>query len=1010
MSVALDRGVWKCHSCGDGGGPWLLRAHLLGTRTAPPPPALPMPSPKASTPPPFDVDAAWRELYAACDPDDAGLWATQQRGWGTYGEHVAYTLIGVAVRPRDARAMRALNRPAQRLARLGGDEDVHDVMLPLRDLSGRVVTVVRRWGGRGEKPAVKSLSPSSKLEWGFPSPGVYGRLPEAVDAAVAGATLVLCEGAPDALAVEAWGLHEHVPIVALGLYSDAPDNIRTAARAIADRVLSSGGALVNAIVISDAPRTPTYPPGSAKYEAHIAKQEATAAAWVDAVDILGAAGHARLLDLRSIAERVDPAGRAASGFDLADLLRADVDGRASFRDVLQPTGTGGQRHPPTMPFDDARAELRTRLAETIAWATTADTANTPRLALVRADTGLGKTYAALTAMGAYAAAGHRALVTFANYALLAEKAAEARRLCPDTPLRVIQGIEHVCDWFRPGGQGGAGLRPKLHSVLAESGRRGLCGDASDPRDRCPKYMTCPGPYAPRPVAGELTLGVHAIAGHLGGPADLLVIDESPGVVDEIRVEPASVAAHTLPGAHPAAVRWLPYNPSARRMALVVQAVATALAADVVTARLDGGSGHAMEVQADVLYPALAAQLAGVDLSTWWTTEREPPPPPSWTVRSGSVDLSRTPGARTWRHLRSLAAAATGRTLAPDDPVWSVAVATDGTWALVGRRPRHLPASPIIVLDGTIDLERAAWRAAYDGRLFHDVDIAAIGATPAAAIHIAPTRAVTSSDGVRLGPRTPDRGYYSRAAMLGGEGPRPVAFERLAEVFALTLAALPNPAPPGARIGLITYEPLATAMVIGGAIDLGGKRPTTSPRGPGAPVVATLTAAGYQLVAGYYGRDERGRNDLAHAAAVVAFGDPVPNLDAVAADAASLGLVTPTEGADAREIALRQALARARHAERSDGERAVLVYAGFRAPTMRGVVWTPVPPPATLLPDGTPRPTLREAVVALRADMGDDVTVDDMRAHDWSDTPWADLDIAGMDDARLGRAVGSAQNA
>lgn len=937
-SLEVEGQPWHCWraSC-DVRGTARSLAVLLGELSplesgpAPPRPARPAPPPRpapARSPREIDVAAAWGEILASATSEGWEELAAWARGRGWPEAVVQAVVLSDEVASVDA--SRISGSEGRRLARLC-EKARRPILIPIRDGSGVVRQAARRWNGTGTAPRPKSLSLPSEVTgpgeaWG----GVwcYGSIPAAVDAAEAGEPIFIVEGAPDYLAASGVLASECEPGAVLGFYSTS--TAQGVVRAIVD-ALGARSVIAPRIVIVAHNDTLSAQEIERGETVPIGRRVAT----TTAAALRGRAG-VHFADLPS---GVD---------DLSDLLA--LEGSARLLGLLR---TARCEYPQPVHLREAPEEMSSRFRRVVVEATNRSSIKRHTLVVFEVPPGVGKSYNALRTAAQIVSGefqipinGRRPRgwpegapwpprersVVFAthDHALGDEKVEELAELAPGTRARHIYGLLHYCSFA-------SNVEPVFPSV----GRRGICGQSGDQEQRCPHASTCPGAQDPKAYRGEVTFLPHALIPKVA--ADLVIVDESPGVVALDSIEAERVVSLFACRMIPRVLRWVRFrNPAASDAARSLCDLIAPLAYEHA-ARASAGEiePYSRRIWGEELLALLDSRPALFgELEEGFGTDAVPPPVPfPAEARAGVHAMNHMPSRPAFGALRDLSAyyrrlrhgpavdpLGLGEDLRPPEPVCSIRLDTDGRWSLEVRRVRALPKAPVVVLDATGDLTLAEWQAAYPDRrvVIRSLDVQ--GAAPARAVHM-------------------DSPHFSRRHLLGGDGAvRPDAVPRIAKVLEelARLSGLARPrfeGSPPVRLGILTHKPIADALAGEGRVALAGGGPQLR------EAVLELERRGFEFrsptgasLFGWFGRHDRGTNAFEAVDGFAVLGDPFGNLGDIDADAFLLGLQAE-EIAEARAAATcRQAIARARHIRRNTGDRVVLIFAGREPPDVPGVAW------------------------------------------------------------------------
>lgn len=469
------------------------------------------------------------------------------------------------------------------------------------------------------------------------------------------------------------------------------------------------------------------------------------------------------------------------------------------------------------------------------------------------------------------------------------------------------------------------VRPAYRFV----GRRGICGDPGKP-NRCEHAdQGCPGAVAPKAQRGAVAYVAHAMVRYL--KLDFAFIDEDSGVIDEATVSDAEIATLHLGYPIPRVKRWRSTdNPEAVAAAEMLRDLFGPLARkhgdDVAHGRV---APFSRRVCGDELCRLLETQPKLVQLIGIGFGKDAQKPPQPWPneLRSGPDIHNHVPHGGAWLALVELLAMYRRLREKPNPnalpmlevkrsppPMVDLVLTRDGTWALSTRTVKPLPDCPVVLLDATGELTLAEYEAAYPHFRVVMRGTKLWGAAPKPAIHV----------------RTKGT---SRAALFLPTGHiRPSAPTVVRNIILRMVAEVrtrrPGPRERRLAVGVLTYKGIYDCIT---GASMGG--------GVLASIRAELAAAGVDLLAGYYGRDDRGTNAFERVDGLAVIGDARQNLGEVEADCALLGLDASDVFNARSEAVLVQALFRARHTRRAPGDEAVVLLAAAGRPHVPGVAWT-----------------------------------------------------------------------
>ena len=875
------------------------------------------------------------------------------------------------------------NSGGSRLARAiaASQPDAEHVLIGMRDVNGAVR--LGSWvSGTGEmKPlGVRGLESAADMPDGLP---VLGDLPGAVAAGAAGRHVVvtvgaldhltavglICAGALDAETVGAPRLRDLAPLLT---------RLRrewTKARVICPRV------------------TIVAPHGKGE------QIDAAVRALTGRAGIAVALPTVRTPLVRSGAL----AGMAALHWSAADFGAESAARQIRTAPIVSP-----------VPIDiaDAGDAVRESLLRAVRESLMITTHGRRRLVIFQVDPGVGKTTAMLRLAAEIASGtapisppingrrpahvdddawppqGRRVGFWLANHSLADQKLAEATgRL----------DLGSVCAWERlKGALEWCTYRDRVRLAYPVVGRRGICGDP-DGDERCPEAdMGCPGAREPSISFGSVALGSHAMAANVR--QDLAVIDEDPGVLDDVSVGEDEIASLFASRILPRVKSWrTSRNPDAGNAARLFAGVAKALADQHAQAVASGfAPPHARHVLGDELASAINMPdfLASLGLG-FGDDAPEPPVPGPNELRAGSAALASYPSRAAFRTMRELLAwwrrrgekagealVVLGSEPRPPKPVASLEIRPDRTWALHIVRPRRLPDCPVIVLDATGDLAVDRWRAAFPDRDVRVVPMAVAGPPPAIAIHLK-TQSLSRKASISTdGQLTQDGVRRFRAAVL-----RALAASRKADADAARAktgtdgAAGAHDATAGRRsvLGVLTYKRICDLAT-------GARAPETVDEHRILGLTAELADMQADVVWGYFGRDDRATNRFEAVDALAVIGDPAINLGALEVQGHALGRDAGQIGDSLTLATLIQAVFRARHT-RPNGRAVVVVIAGRVAPHIAGMDWQVEPLLAAGRPTSDARALADAMVRHVASETGD---VIGLRVVRWWEFTAADL--------------------
>ena len=888
-------GPWHCFACeAKGNALTLARRFELAAGELHNRPASPPCTTNRNGVAPSTARAAWsalevvREVYR----DRLVAYLTGPRGWSASLAFAAAAWSGWAWIPDDGAEL------PHSLAWIARDPD-RRAAFALRDERGEVWTLERRWTAPAP-PIDPENNPKAKR---LPTRGdereavaIFGRVPDAVAAAARGEPIYLCEGGPDTLAAAAvcrldgrgaaLGAHGHhgLPKVATAL--------RAALEAAA--VPATGVRVVCVPHLGDKP-PPNAPPADKRGVGELSMAAAALAlAGVSAVYI------AR--------PPVDAAGKG----DLADAARQGVE---SVRLVFEAAELAHVAPVDLRDHEAADAAIGEAMLRALQ---AADGPNS--LAVVIMPPGAGKTTGAFERAATVARQGRRVVFALPDHVNGAQKLAEFEAAFPGVPAVHVRGMPSLCELPARYPE----KREAIARAAATMGRTMCAGcELASAADG-----TCEGWRVPKAREGGVTFAAHAGVASLARsmkPADLVIVDELPALVDMREVGP--VHLRTMGGGGLAARPWYRDNPAhgdlAAELAAVADALDTETPRDLYAERLP----FARVLEALRLRPVALEAAAGVLAELAYDPDPDRPPMPRpEDARRGAAD--RWPDAGAWTIVRDIARALSD----PAHEPGLTCLKLDATgWTFESRRLYELPAGVrVLALDATGEIARAEWEAlaARHGRTLVAVTLPAIGERPASADHYRTERLRTGRLWARNGRRVSflaDAPGAIRNALMRAAGAVPCV------------------------LGILTHKPLADALRWGANLVIDPD--ADPPKGAAfaaddvhalavAELAAELVNRKWELEIGHFGRDDRASNAFGAVDVLAVLGPPRPDWGAIAEDAAALG-VDPDGLGHARTMASTvQALARARHLRRP-GVRLFLA-ADCDAPTgpeLPGVAWT-----------------------------------------------------------------------
>lgn len=997
---------WKCWraSCGATGNARTLAAHYgeldLETHrkfeSRPKPPPRPKPTEKAT------VRKGWQDLLESSTEDSAARiyhWAKETRGWPEeVARAVSYHDDVICPMPWEehwGRAGKTLARHA--------DREALRLLVPIRCHKGTVRSAMRMWlgpeappEGKRTKMALSSRLTGSSETWG--STMIYGSLPAAIEAVECGETIYIVEGAPDYLAASGLLLAGGEPGVVLGAFS--AQTAKRMVERLLDELNRRNLIAERVVFVPDLDRARENPATGESYNPGLD-------AFAAAAGLLRGRAGVHLLKL--------PRESEAAKMDLARKLR-DV----GTRQTLALLRTAPVLYTAPVHLDRCQGEMSARFRRAVMEATQKAVDGKKTLVVYQVEMGVGKTRNALEEAAkivtgesfipvngrrprGYPASkwppAERSVVFAAsNHAEADEKMEELERVAPGARVRHIYGLLHYCQY-----------NSNVEDAFPHVGRRGVCGDPKKEND-CPHYQACPGSDEPRAYRGEVTFVAHALVGKM--KADLVVIDESPGVIATEAVVDTEVRTLFASKSIPRVVKWRRHNnpdagDAAQALAKLVSPIAHQHAARVTSGEIDAysrritGEELAQTLEQDPhLLPMLRQGFA--------KGAAKPPVPFPDEIRSGLHAQKYMPSMSAFNamtylldyylRIRGEHAAADDDALVvlgpdgrpvrqPPKPLVGIHLGVDGTWALEIRRVQKLPNCPVVILDATGSQTLAEWKAAYPDRKVVIRTLEVQGAGPATAVHM-------------------ESPSFSRRGLIGADGGlRLDAVPKIEKVLEALAERTRRHHPrfagsPPTRLGVLTHKPVADALL--GMLQ-------TPPGQRAHELVRRLEERGFEFknehgdpTIGWFGRHDRGTNAYRRVDGLIVIGDPVGNFGDIEQDAMLLDL-DPGEISSARTAATcRQAIARARHIRRGADDRAVLIFAGRREPFLPGVRWE--------------RQTLKEGaaihaktrrlheLVLFVAHAEGVLGTEVVRGVNRAGTAWEDFDLDSVSAQALGRQI------
>jgi hypothetical protein len=801
-------------------------------------------------------------------------------------------------------------RSGKRLAKMSASSN-RNVIIPIRDAEGIIRTAARRWSGQGEAPKPKSMSLPVALvgqgdDWG----GVwtYGSIPGAVEAAAAGEPIYLVEGAPDYLAMVGLLAAENQPGAVVGFYS-----VQTAVKVATALVskLAEHSIIAERIVII--PHRDEPEEGQEKGIGERTAEEI-------AERLRGRGG-------------IYQASLPMNASDVSEMLKLEPDRALPILRVAKCV------HERPIHLKDAPKEMSQRFRRAVIEASSRVSSGRQSLIIFKVPPGAGKSTEAIKTAASivngeitipvngkrprgvlpHAWPPRERSVVFAvpNHPLAEDQIGALAELAPGTRAAHVRGLLHHCHYA-------SNVKPVYESV----GRRGVCGNEGDRDQRCPHADVCPGASDPKALRGEVTWVHHSLLGKIS--ADLVIVDENPGVIRRIEVTAAQIQSLFNCRLIPRIMGWRRYkNPSAGDAAHKLSKICSALAMDhaaAVSSRRE--PAHDKRIFREELAAIIDAdpELKTLLREGFAKDAPEPPVPFPAEARSGAHDINNMPSRPAFTALRFLAmdhaseelVDPTGLATTPPRPMCCICLKTNGSWTLEVRQGHPLPKGPVIILDATGDYTLAEWQAVYPDRRVAIRSMDVQGALPSRAIHV-------------------DSQSFSRKNIFDSGGAlREEAGQRVIKVLELLASETRASRPPvdcdaKTRLGVLTHMPLIKAIEKDGN-ELNSHYKRMISRG------FSFEGDSGDSLLGWFGLHDRGTNRFESVDGLVVIGDYAENLGNINADAAFMKLTPEAVAAGRMASACEQAITRARHIRRGPDDRVVLVFAGMRPPVIPGLVW------------------------------------------------------------------------
>ena len=771
------------------------------------------------------------------------------------------------------------------------------VCVALRDATGSVVNVSRRWAydGKPSDGKPKAMVLSSKDTGGSQAYAgnmmCFGNIVEAIEVA-SDNPLYICEGAPDYLALEALINLGKINGAVVGAY-----NITTM-YSVVDFIhqhLTSLGLILPRVIfvphVNDKPlKNDTI--GVGERTALNCAQKLVGRAGVYVAQI--------------------PAPRGVEG-DVADLMRyRGVD------ETVACLATARLFAEPPVLISESATVIRNKMQSAVVRC-----ASDKSMIVYQVDAGAGKSYSAL-GISADVATGKIKIkpngtaktdersVVFAtpSNALAEEKYKAFIKMFPDVPARMAYGAMHYC-----------AFKKEVESEFAVLGRRGVCGIEKFSKTLCPNFHSCQGSKIPESKRGEVLFTSHAMSRNL--KPDLTIIDEDCGIIETYSVAQSEIIS--LFGSNSvqhSVKKWLNVlNPDAPAGAFYFNKVAS----DALSANFtwDKSSQYDIRIAGEDLLKLLSQSAIELGILIQGFSEEAiaPPKPLPNQVRSGWNISKHLPSQRAFKGLTVLATTLT-ELLKPADQrnlftanCVSLLLHTDFTWSLEIKQAKDLPDSPVLVLDATGTHVIEQWQSAITDRPVSLEEVVVQGSAPASAIHIE-SKAFTKGMCVEKG--QVDKFCADRIDSVLARLVSEVRSQGCKSEFEhCTLALLTHRPIYDACMGIAKY-PYAEQVK--------------------QRVDAICEEMNMTVLFGYYGRHDRGTNEFEAVDGLAVCGDPRGNLGDAEHDAKLIDVSLDKSYSGKTMATAVQAINRARHLRRETSNRVVLMYVGDHPPEIRGFEW------------------------------------------------------------------------
>lgn len=486
------------------------------------------------------------------------------------------------------------------------------------------------------------------------------------------------------------------------------------------------------------------------------------------------------------------------------------------------------------------------------------------LVLVALRVGLGKTTAALLAIGKMVAEGKVAVIAAPDHALARQLFDDFAQLHPDLRHRAFHArgmrphcdangvLEHTAPWLHLG----------RWNVCTGCQFRVHCGGSKEPAEAWRQHQVNLANAAhdrgdDAPQGAVLFTAHRAIIGE-GAPlleeanaADLVVVDEEPAAVELAEI-PLALLRPLVGGPTIQLRDWAAWEASSRGRASIAWTRALLEAISKLAEAVGYREPIELQAVAELLSERGLLDDLEAKIDDLLVGEGDLPKPGSGHLFAGRVKPETFPSAEVLRHVTRFAVAlleVAGRPVGGERPLRDCELSIEqrpGSALLRRRQQWALPAAPTIVLDGTASWREATYRAIAGSRELVIVKRRVELPAPVAAWR-------TGSHGMAR----------SRLAEVGD--PVPHAFGYIRHAVELACDAWERPPQ---RVGLISHKPVIELL----SDDLEGLADVTGCE----PVLAWHGAL-------------RGLNAMARCELLIVLGDAVANLTQTNARARFLGL-------------------------------------------------------------------------------------------------------------------------